>query len=551
MKTLLRITTFAALAALLLSGCQNKKIPGLDETVYPLSVDREVIRDVAANNPGDEVVVITTDAPYWIVTTSVDWITPDMTQGVGGGKSTILTLQIASNYKGESKTTNPRSGEVKISGGHNSVTVTVSQLGHEAVIDPSTSIGGIPDMDEFKDFINAVNDGEGLTRWTNEAGEIELLTDLDLADFDDWVPIGDAATTGNNTNACAPTGEYFSGVFNGGNHTISNFKAVQTVTAGKTWGLFGCVQNGTVKNLKLTGVDITLTASGAADAGVVVGTLKNATVDNVTVEGKLSLKGTTVDNVRFAVGGIVGFLVSQVAEGATEAAVKNCTADLTVNAEGGSNTKNGATGCHYGGIVGFATNVDKDASYVHVEDCVSNGSITASIGRSCGIVAAANYATHIERCTNNANQLSTMNNGRIANITCILGQEGYILDCVNNGSITTTQTNCQSGGFVALLNHASVYIKGGANYGDIISAFVTDSSGRDFRGLLVANFSAFGEVSGVTVSGRVGKYVEGSTPQWLDVNADNFIEGKYIGYWKDDAAKAKITGLTYVAPSAP
>ena len=549
MKTLLKTTTLAALAILLLASCQNKKVSGLNDTVYSITVDRETIRDVAANNPGDEVLVITTDAPYWIVTAS-DWITPDMTHGVGGGKSTILTLQIASNYKGESKTTNPRSGEVKISGGHNSVTVTVNQLGHEAVIDPSASIGGIPDMDEFKDFVNAVNDGEGLTRWTNEAGEIELLTDLDLADFDDWVPIGNVSASGNNTNASAPTGEYFTGVFNGGNHTISNFKAVQTLEAGKTWGLFGYVLNGTVKDLKLTGVDLTLNASGAADAGIVVGTLKNATVDNVSVSGKLTLKGTTVDNVRFAVGGIAGFLVSEVAEGATEATVKNCTADLTVTAEGGSNTKNGATGCHYGGIVGFATNVGKDASHVHVEDCVSNGSITASIGRSCGIVAAANYATHIERCTNNANQLSTMNNGRIANITCILGQEGYVLDCVNNGSITTTQTNCQSGGFVALLNHASVYIKGGANNGDIISAFVTDSSGRDFRGLLVANFSAFDEVSGVTVSGRVGKYVEGSTPQWLDVNAENFIDGRFIGHYTD-ANKAKIKNLTYVAPTTP
>ena len=309
--------------------------------------------------------------------------------------------------------------------------------------------------------------------------------------------------------------------------------------------------DGTVKNLKLTGVDITLNASGAADAGIVVGTLKNATVDNVTVSGKLDIKGTTVDNVRFAVGGIVGFLVSQVAEGATEATVKNCTANLTVTAESGSNTKNGATGCHYGGIVGFATNVGKDASHVHVEDCVNNGSITASIGRSCGIVAAANYATCIERCTNNANQLNTFSagtGGRIANITCILGEKGHILDCVNNGSITTTQTNCQSGGLVCLLNHASVYIKGGANYGDIISAFVTDSSGRDFRGLLVGNFSAFSEVSGVTVSGRVGTYQAGADPVWLDVNADNYIDGKYIGYYKDDAAKAKIKNLSYVQP---
>lgn len=556
MKTLAKITTLAALAALVLSGCQAKKIAGLNTTVYPISVTPEALRDIAANNPGDEAIVIKTDAPYWIVTCS-DWIKPDVTHGVGGGKGQIITLHFESNYKGEAKTTEPRSGEVKISGGMNSFVVSVNQLGHEAVIDPSASIGGIPDLDEFKDFVNAVNDGGALNRWTNEAGEIALLADLDLSGLDEWTPIGDVEKTDNGNNASKPTGEFFTGVFNGGGHTISGFKATATLAANKTWGLFGYVQDGTIKDLNLTGVDITIGATGAADAGVVVGTLKNSTIENVTVSGKLDLKGST-STTRFAMGGIAGFIVSEKKEDQTEATVntlvKGCSVTLTVKGDRGSNTGNGATGCHFGGIAGFSTNVSKDISLVKIESCTAGGDITSNFGRSSGIVAAANYGTLIEGSTNNMDQVNTFSGGsggRIANITCILGQNGGITDCVNNGSITTTESNCQSGGLVCLLNHASVYIKGGANYGDIISAFVTDASGRDFRGLLCANFSAFGEVTGVTVSGRVGKYVANGTPQWLDVNADNFIEGKYIGYWKDDAAKAKITGLTYVAPSAP
>ena len=553
MKTLAKITTLAALAALVLTGCQTKKIAGLDTTVYPISVTPEALRDIAANNPGDEAIVIKTDAPYWIVTCS-DWIKPDVTHGVGGGKGQIITLHFESNYKGEAKTTEPRSGEVKISGGMNSFIVSVNQLGHEAVIDPSASIGGIPDLDEFKDFVNAVNDGGALNRWTNEAGEIALLADLDLSGVDEWVPIGNVDKTDNGNNASKPTGEFFTGVFNGGGHTISGFKATTTLAANKTWGLFGYVQDGTIKDLNLTGVDITIGATGAADAGVVVGTLKNSTIENVTVSGKLDLKGST-STTRFAIGGIAGFIVSEKKDDQTEATVntlvKGCTVNLTIKGDRGGNTGNGATGCHFGGIAGFSTNVSKDISLVKIKSCTAGGDITSNFGRSSGIVAAANYATLLEGCTNNASQLSTATNGRIANITCILGGKSGITDCVNNGSITTTLTDCQSGGFVALLNDDSCFIKGGANNGDIISAFVTDSSGRDFRGLLVANFSKFAEVSGVTVSGRVGKYVAGGTPQWLDVNADNYIEGKYIGYWKDDAAKAKITGLTYVAPSAP
>lgn len=548
MKTLFKITILSLLSALLLSGCQKKQLPGLYDTVYPLIVDRDAIRDVAANAPGDEVVIVKTDAPYWIVTTTADWITPDVTHGVGNGKSTILTIQISSNYKSESSTTLPRSGEVKISGGRNSVIIAVNQLGHEAVIDPSSSIGGIPDLDEFKDFVNAVNDGEDLTRWTNESGEIELLADLSLEGFGDWVPIGNTDKTGNGNTASSPTGVYFSGVFNGGGHSISGFKADATLAENKTWGLFGYVLNGTIKNLNLTDVDITLSSTGIADAGILVGTLKNSIIENVSISGKLDIKGVNADSKRFAVGGIAGFAISEAKEGENETSVKNCTVTLTVTADSGANTQNNVNCCHYGGIVGFATNANKDASFVHIESCTNNGTITARLGRSAGIVAAANYNVDINKCVNNANHTSSMNNGRIANISCMIAGKSCLTDCVNNGSLTTTVTNCQSGGFVSLLNDDNCAIRGGGNYGDIISAFATDSNGRDFRGLLVANFSKFAEVSGVVVSGRVGKYKAEGEPEWIEVTAENYIDGKYIGYWADDKAKAKIKNLSYVAP---
>jgi len=192
--------------------------------------------------------------------------------------------------------------------------------------------------------------------------------------------------------------------------------------------------------------------------------------------------------------------------------------------------------------------VGKDASHVRIEGCTNNGTITARLGRSAGIAGASNYATAIKGCTNNANHLSSMNNGRISNITCIMGGNSSLTDCINNGSLTTTTNNCQAAGLVTLLNDDSVFIKGGGNYGSIVSAIDSDSSGRDFRGLLVANFSKFSEVSDVVVSGRLGKYIEDESPEWIEVTADNFIDDKYIGYWKDDAAKAKIKNLSYVEP---
>lgn len=99
-----------------------------------MAVDREAIVDVAAQNPGQEAVVLTTTAPYWIVQTPY-WITPDAT--TGHGEQSIIT---------------------------------VNQLGYTAPVDPDASIGGITDMDEFKDFVAAVNNGRSLFRWFNEAG---------------------------------------------------------------------------------------------------------------------------------------------------------------------------------------------------------------------------------------------------------------------------------------------------------------------------------------------------------------------------------------------
>ena len=416
--------------------------------------------------------------------------------------------------------------------------------GKEEPVDPgdieNISIGTAA---ELVAFAARVNNSESGAMNAN----VTLTADIDLSSVSDWTPIGNVTSTGNTLTASTPSGPVFTGTFDGGNHTLSGFKANKVVPANQTWGLFGYVMDATIKDLKLTGVDITLQASGLADAGIVAGTLKNATVDNVSVSGKLDIKGSTDSGSRFTVGGIAGFVISQLANDQTEATIKNCKVTLTVTADGGSNTLNNANSCHYGGIAGLATNVAKDASHVHLEDCTNNGSITANIGRSSGIVAAANYGTLIVRCTNNADQISTMNNGRIGNITCILGTNGSLTDCVNNGDVTTTQTNCTSAGFVALLNDNNTFIKGGANNGNILSAYATDSQGRTFRGLLVANFSKFSEVSGVAVSGNVGKYDADGNHTWYEVTSENFIDDRYIGHYTD-ANKSKIKNLTYTAP---
>ena len=528
------------LGAVMVISCEKKE---QENKVYTITVDRSAIADVAANNPGVEALVVTTDAPYWLLT-APDWVTPDTKQGVGGGKSTIVSLTIASNYKNEATETFPRSGEIKISGGNTSVTVPINQLGHKAVIDPNASIGGIPDLTEFLDFVQAVNDGEAPIRWMNSKMEVELQADIDLSSVEKWTPIGDAFTTNGNYIAGlkSGTGNAFTGVFNGGGHTIKNFKYSATVEDQGTWGLFGIVDHATVKNLNVE-ADVTLSATGTADVGIVVGTAICSTIENVKVNGKLTSTGSTVGK-RFAIGGIAGaiFCEFNAAEGsAFETFVKDCEVTLEVNIDGGANLANGAGGVMYGGIVGFATKADEDTEgRNHIQNCVNNGSMTVKIGRCSGIVPTCNRATYIEGCVNNASQVNTIVNGRVGQICCNLSKYSAIIDCINNGDLTTTDSETTTAGLVALIGDDTAYITGGEKPCNTATIIGGNAS---YLGLIAANISKCDHVSDLLVSGKLGVYKADGNHEMYAISNSNIMD--FIGTINSNYVD-KVTNITYV-----
>ncbi len=529
MKAFIRTSFALLLGAALIASCKEKE----PEVVYTMTADRTAISDIAANNPSDETLILKTNATSWLVLTP-DWVTASPNTGAGNENGTIITLKIASNYKNEATDTAPRSGVLKFSGSGQTLDVPISQLGHTAVIDPNASIGGITDLAEFTDFVNAVNEGNAISRWLNANGEVELLADLDLSSFGEWTPIGAVESTGNGNNASDPKGSPFTGVFNGGGHTIKNFKASSGVIAdGNTWGFFGCLQKATVKDLTLE-ADVTLEAEATADAGVLAGTVYSSTIENVKVKGKLNVKGTKTESKRFATGGIAGFAFAIAEEGVSyDTVIKDCEVDLAVTGNSGANTKNGATCVHFGGICGFST-TPKDDSRVNIENCTVNGSLAIDCGRCAGLAGVGNSGTIFKNCVNNANQVNNFANGREAGLVCVIAVNCAIIDCVNNGDLTTTDSATTAGGMFALLNDNSCYIEGGANYGTILC------TNNQYRGLIGANFSKFDHVSGVTVSGKIGS----DANNLEDVNANNFMD--YIGFLVDGAAE-KISGLSFVA----
>jgi hypothetical protein len=167
--------------------------------------------------------------------------------------------------------------------------------------------------------------------------------------------------------------------------------------------------------------------------------------------------------------------------------------------------------------------------------------MTVRIGRCSGIVASAIYGTVIKGCTNNASQVNTIVNSRLALVCCYLGTECCLIDCVNTGNLTTSDSQTHAAALVALMADDTCYIEGGsrvANTGRIIGNY------PKFTGLLCANMNKLDHISNVILSGTTGLYKADGNHEMNPVNASNYMD--YIGYIAD-ALKSKLSNITYVA----
>lgn len=400
----------------------------------------------------------------------------------------------------------------------------------------------IANASEFAAFATRVNSGDEAAARAN----VTLTADIDFSGLDAWTPVGNATSSGNGNNASAAQGPVFSGVFDGAGHTLKNFKYTVELSEGQTWGLFGYVYKATLKNFTVE-ADVTFSASGTADAAVVAGTANSSTIENVQVTGKIASSGSSASK-RFAIGGIAGFAFSTVSgtDGVLDCTIKGCTVTATVNADGGSNLTNGAACVMYGGIAGFCTNAKND-SRIRITNCVNNGTMTVKLGRCSGIAATANYGTIMTGCTNNASQYNTIVNGRIGQIVSNLSAQSGVVDCQNNGDLTTTDTKTTTGGLIALMGDDTSYLEGGdrvANTATIISGFDpnTDSNKRRFSGLIGGNLNKFNHISNLKVGGKLGVYNSGGSHEMFEINSENFMT--YVGY-VNTSYTGKVSGLSY------
>lgn len=211
----------------------------------------------------------------------------------------------------------------------------------------------------LKHFAKVVNNGNKMQGKT-----VKLTANLDLNN-EPWEPIGNTDT------------KSFNGVFDGGNHVISNLLvegSVNTSAANAYHGLFGCTANGEVKNLTINNARVT----GGLEVGAIVGRPYTSKMTNLTLTGDVQVSGLSY------VGGMLG-----------KNAYANLT-NLTVNVSPGSRVEAQSEDLmtYVGGVVGFM-----GEGNITVSNVISNIDVCGSTAGIGGIAGNIHYGNTFSNCS--------------------------------------------------------------------------------------------------------------------------------------------------------
>ena len=240
----------------------------------------------------------------------------------------------------------------------------------------------INNVDDFLNFTSTVN--ENLISYADTT--ILLEADIDMADIDDFEPIGVFSTQR----------EKFCGVFDGQGHRISN---LTLNTTARVCGLFGQAEGATIRNLVLDSTckiecNFVQTSDGS-DAipsyvgGIVAyctGSDKNCEIDNCTNHASVIYAGTNTPRGAY-IGGVIGMCRADSHDCFIKSAIN--TGHLSVLGE--------AAPMHnfVGGIVGACSGDGNQGTICVVTYSVNSGGITykgttnraglGGIAGSCGV----------------------------------------------------------------------------------------------------------------------------------------------------------------------
>ena len=150
------------------------------------------------------------------------------------------------------------------------------------------------------------------------------------------------------------------------------------------------------------------------------GACRNATIQNMTVDGQLEIQGSTVTINSF---GLIGR--------AEAGSISNITSNLII-------TETGGAVAHVGGVVGDII------TGAIVKDCIFGGSISMNTSIDCigGVVGYANDYTMIQNCINHGTIQADQEGAFLGGILGYINVSTFrgVQNCYNYGSITGTGT---------------------------------------------------------------------------------------------------------------
>lgn len=258
-------------------------------------------------------------------------------------------------------------------------------------------------------------------------GNYKLTADIDISGSE-WTPIGD-----------------FAGTFDGNGKTISGMTFTQATEAGSVVGLFKVV-NGTVKNLKMTNVNIAIPGS-VKDVGVVAHQIGNgATISACETSGTITMT-TAANGDRMRWGGITSYAGS-------DSLIEYCETNVTITATANAAVGNYKKACYVAGIVAQGLG--------NVKYCVNNGDITvtaesgeAYAGGIAGTTVTWGGGTllKIENCINNGDIAAT--NGAAGILACVSSDKTATLNNNFNLGVVMAGNGGKAGQIVACQNNAT------------------------------------------------------------------------------------------------
>lgn len=341
---------------------------------------------------------------------------------------------------------------------------------------------GIRIPEQLISFAKVANQGGDISSYCNASGHVVLLDDIQLPDIE-WTPIGNA--TDMKYNQLAVVDSAFTCVFDGQGHTISGLRLAPAGAGVNTSGFFGATNNSVIRNVNFDDVQmnvncVTGVSAGHLAIGTVVGYALDTKVENVSVNAQFTGATVSTDKLNISIAGIVGIMAATAPD---KSHITGCTFGGSVTTDIGAQYTNNNS-ASVGGILGSV--YLHQNSLVKISDCTNNATINVKSHRAAGIAAAAAY-TQIENCVNNgditANYSSNWTSGQYATGKPVRGvrmggiigynqvdeeNESYIWNCVNRGTITSSQPASAVGGVAGLLR--STEIKGCKNSGNVYAS---------------------------------------------------------------------------------